>query len=49
VAPGQLSARDLGRRLDDFSASLPGELLAPGAEPRLLDWAEARLQGVMLE
>jgi 3-dehydroquinate dehydratase type I len=49
VAPGQLSAPDLGRRLDDFSVSLPGELLAPGAEPRLLDWAEARLQGVLLE
>lgn len=45
VAPGQLSAAGLGRRLDDFSASLPGDLLAPGAEPRLLDWAEARLQG----
>jgi 3-dehydroquinate dehydratase type I len=49
VAPGQLSAHDLGRRLDDFSASLPGESLAPGAEARLLDWAEARLQGVPLD
>lgn len=45
VAPGQLSAADLGRRLDTFASELPGELLLPGAEPRLLDWAEARLQG----
>lgn len=49
VAPGQLSAAELARRLDEFTASLPGDLLAPGAEPRLLDWAEARLQGVPLE
>jgi len=45
VAPGQLSATEIGRRLDRFSADLPGDLLSPGAEPRLLDWAEARLQG----
>jgi 3-dehydroquinate dehydratase type I len=45
VAPGQLSAAEIGSRLDRFSAELPGELLSPGAEPRLLDWAEARLQG----
>lgn len=45
VAPGQLSAPEIGRRLDRFSAELPGDLLSPGAEPRLLDWAEARLQG----
>lgn len=49
VAPGLFSAHDLGRRLDEFSASLPGDLLAPGAEARLLDWADARLQGVPLE
>jgi 3-dehydroquinate dehydratase-1 len=45
VAPGQLSAARLGRLLDTFASELPGEVLVPGAEPRLLDWAEARLQG----
>jgi 3-dehydroquinate dehydratase-1 len=49
VAPGQLSAAELGSRLDRFASELPGELLAPGAESRLLDWAEARLQGEPLD
>ncbi|MBW8888248.1 MAG: type I 3-dehydroquinate dehydratase [Fibrobacteres bacterium] len=45
VAPGQLSAAEIAQCLDRFSAELPGDLLSTGAEPRLLDWAEARLQG----
>jgi 3-dehydroquinate dehydratase type I len=49
VAPGQLSATALGRRLDRFSGDLPAGLLVPGAEARLLDWAEARLQGETLD
>jgi len=43
VAPGQLSAAGIGRGLDRFTADLPRELRSPGAESRLLDWAEARL------
>jgi 3-dehydroquinate dehydratase type I len=49
VAPGQLSASGIGSRLDRFSADLPAELLSPGAESRLLDWAEARLQGESID
>lgn len=48
VAPGQLSAAELARLLDDFAAGLPRALLAPGSESRLLDWAEARLPGTGL-
>lgn len=49
VAPGQLSASGIGSRLDRFSAELPAELLPPGSEARLLDWAEARLQGESID
>lgn len=49
VAPGQLSAAAIARGLDDFSAALPADLMNPGGETRLLDWAEARLQGVPID
>jgi 3-dehydroquinate dehydratase type I len=49
VAPGQLSAAAIARGLEAFSAALPPGLLEPGEESRLLDWAEARLQGVPID